>query len=411
MAQAAEHFFRIAVAKESSFKTAGSYTQMRGLKRGSTFTPFRERIPIESAHNSKGDRYAPLLGAQTFECTFEMYLHAAWFTDLTDLFQAAFGVKNVLASPTFVSSATNFQVTTSTIVCPGIVKLTGTDAKTYICPVDTVNAGVNTLGIGMAAAVTATAIVSPGGATGALFETGNFGGASDTFSIETDWAAFPTSTTQRNLLASGCALKSFQFKYARNAPLTVAMSFMGAAFTDDGGAAANVSDPVAWTAEGPSWTGDFFLTTLSTIVWTDTKLNIKSFSVEIAPPLVVERGANGLNGGSNGASVLPGSDILGFTRDAGFEGTIKMRVKWDAPTIISFAAQTPFRFFGVLYPGIPTQTPGTPRTAIYMRRLLPVGVPVDVVEDGGRYMDLEFAIERDRTTNGIQQQMCVARFN
>ncbi len=407
-----EHFFRGALSKESAFKTASTYVQFRGLRRGASSTPGRERLPIEAAFHSKGDRYDDIHGAQTYEAKFDLYLHAAWFTDYADVCESVFGSKDTTASPTFSASADNFTVTvTAGGVASAIVKLTGSDSKTYICPVDIDNAGALTLGVGLPTGITATAIVNPGSASGGCFECGNVGGAPFTFSIETDWSALPTSTTQRNVLASGCAITSFLLNYVRDQPLTVSTTWVGAAYTDDGGAAANISDATAWTAEGPSWTWDYFLSSAASPKWGDTAPGVKTWSFEYSPPIIIERQAVGLDGGSNGSSVLSGSDIVGYTRDAPCQGMLKIRAKWSSALIASFLAQDVHRFFGVGYPGNAGAAPGSKRTSIYFRRCVPVGVPVDVTEDGGRYVDLEFMVERDRTTNGIQERYALARFN
>ncbi len=407
-----EHFFRGAVAKESAWKTPGSYVQFRGLMRGSNVTPDRERIPIEAALNSTGDKYADIHGAQTYAASFMLYLHAAWFTDYADLFESVFGTKSTTASPTFAANGDNFTMTVSGNATAGIVKLTGSDSKTYICPVDIDAGGTSiTLGIGLPTGITATAIVNPGSASGAEFICGNVAGAPFTFTIETDWSATPSSTTQRNVLASGCTMTSFLLQYDRGAPLTLATTWIGASYTDDGGAAANISDPTAWTAEGPSWTGDFFLTADTSPKWGDTQARIKSWSFEYSPTIIVERGAQGIDGGSNGSSLLAGSDITGYTRDAPVQDTLKIRTRYDSAMIASFTSQSIFRFFGVMYPGTPGAAPGSQRTAVYFRRCKPVGTVVVVVEDGARYADLEFAVERDTTSNTNQERFVLARFN
>lgn len=410
---APEHFFRVAFAKESSFLTAGSYTNARGLKRGSAVDPGRETIPIENAFNSYGDRYAAIPGAQTYAADLSWYLTANWYSDLADLFQAALGSKDTTASPTFSSSADNYTITTSGNAAAAIVKVTSNEStpKTYICPVDVDASGVLTLGVGLPATFVATACVNPGSASGACFEY-SLGNAPDTFTIESDWATKPTSTTQEVVLASGCVLTSFQMIFERGAPLYINTKWMGARYTEGGGAGANTSDPSAWTAEGPSWCGDWFLSTDTTILWTDSKTPIKSLTVEMAPPVVVATGSQGLDGGSTASSTLPGSDITGYTRDAAFEGLVTVRVPYDKQYMTDFKAQTLFRLFGVMYPGVPGGAAiGSARTALSIRRLIPVGRPTVVVDAGKRYHDLTFQIERDRTANSNQPSVALARFN
>ncbi len=409
-----EHFFRIAISEETAFKTASTYVNPRGLKRGSAVSPGRETIAIENSFNSFGDRYAAIPGAQTYTASISWYLTASWYTDLADVFEAALGTKDTTASPTFSSSADNFTVTVSApSVAASIMRFVSNEGtpKTYICPVDTDAAGVLTLGVGLPAGSIATACVNPGSVTGAVFEY-SLGAAATTFSIESDWSATPSSTTQEVILASGCGITSFQLSYERGGPLTINTVWIGASYTQGGGAAVNTANATAWTAEGPAWQADWFLSTDTTLHWTDTKAAIKSLVIEMAPPLIIETGSQGLDGGSTASSLLPGSDITGYTRDAAFEGLVTIRVPYNKQYMIDFNAQTAFRLFGVMYPGVAGGVAiGNIRTALSIRRMIPVGRPTVVVDAGGRYHELTFQIERSTATNSIAPSIALARFN
>jgi hypothetical protein len=407
MTLAPEHFHRLALRE-----TGGSWVNPRGFRRGGALTADRERLPVENALNSFGDRYADIPGAQIFNAALEWYLHSSWLTDLADVVEAAFGSKDTTANPTFgATPSDNFSANTSGNAASSIVKVTADDGLTYIIPVDVDNGGALTFGIGLPTGVKATDVDNPAGHSGACFDY-TLGGAAQTFDLEGDWSNKPTSSTQEVLLASLCALTSLKLLYDRGQPLILHSEWIGGSYTEGGGPGVNTSDTSAWKPAGPSWCGDWLLTKAASPTWSDTKTKVQSLDVELTPPLVVDRGPQGLDGGSTVNSVLPGSDITGYTRDAAWEGDLTIVVPYNKDYLTDFKAQTPFRLFGVLYEGVPGGAAiGAARTALYFRRLVPVGRPKVVIVNGGKYHELKFRVERDRTANSNQERCAFARFN
>ena len=415
-----EHFLRVAFAPESSWKTPGSFVQARGLKRGSALTPGREQLPIENALNTYGDRYAAQPGAQTFEATLDYYVTANTWTDFQDVFTAALGVESTTASPTYSSSANNTSVVKSAGTFSMWHRLTGSDSNTYYCPIDSVSTNTATLGIGIPATKTVTAIASPGSSGGAEYHDGDgttgVGGLTvPTFTIEFDWSQTAGgASNQESIVVSGCGLTALSLVYSRDQALQISTSWIGASYNDDEDAAANVSDASAWTAFGPGWTGDWLLSTDATPLWSDAKTPIKSLTCALGRPIITERGMIGLDGGSTTSSVLPGSDITGYTYEAHWQELLTIRVPWARAYLDSFDAQTAYKLCGVLYPGVPggAAISNVRRICMYWRRLIPVGRPVTVVDGGGRYMDLTFQVERATSgaTGGVGR-FALAFFN
>jgi hypothetical protein len=118
----------------------------------------------------------------------------------------------------------------------------------------------------------------------------------------------------------------------------------------------------------------------------------------MAPPIITETGARGLDGGSTTSTVLPGSDTTGYTRDS-LLGDLTIRVPYLLAYETAYKAKTAYGLMGVMYAGVPGAVITPHRVAIAIRRMVQSGFP-QVVEDGsGKYHDLKFRIEQDLTTN------------
>jgi hypothetical protein len=487
-------FKRLAHAKESAWKTPGAYTNGRALKREGSITAGRTTVPVENAMNSKGDRYAAKPGMQTFEAGMSYYVNSNTYADLKDLIKAALGEEDAGGALTFTATTTNLGCTISAGTASALVKVTGSDGKIYIVPVDTCVPSTSiTYGVSLPVGITTTAISNFSALSGGVFDYA-LGGAADTFAFDADWAGLPATTQQEHVLALGCAIKSMQLMWARDKFLELKFGVMGAQYSEDGGASANAADPTVFTTPFLAYAGDWILaapaqgtgtgwlvnnvggypagttsivvdtgantllqgdsitfagvsgtyvvtagittgataltfmpglagavadnaaiTLVGTPTWSTAKTPIKAFTLELAPPLIVETGAVGLDGGSNASSVLSGSDITGYTRDAGWEGLCTIRVPFNPGYYAQFKAQIPFKVLGVMYPGVPGNSPSSAipinRTSVYGRRLIPVGRPVTVEDGGGRYMDLNYQVERDTTANGVAERFALGFSN
>lgn len=397
-------FKRFTLAKESAWKTPGSYTAPRGYKKEGTLNHGYTTIPIDNALNSKGDRYAPEPNMQTFDCSVS-FINASTFANFTDIFTAALGLLETDTTLTFSSSSTNVGAIISGGGPSGIIQVTGSDNKKYLVMAALFAGGTDiTYWPSLPVGITTTALVNLSGTpSGGVFEYA-LGGNATTFSLEFDWANLPSSTTQNNVLASGCAIKSCQLVWARDKLLELKLEFIGASYTEDAGASANNTDPAVFSNAFLGWTGDWFLSS-GTPVWgtnaapgTD-QVRAKALTIEMAPEVIVETGAQGLDGGSTVSSVLAGSDITGYTRNAIGTQQVTIRVPYNIAYETAFKAKTAYGLFGVMYSGVGGGVVSAHRVALGIRRMVQSAKPVIVEDGGGRYHDLTFQIERDLTSN------------
>lgn len=396
-------FKRFALAKESSFKVPGAYAAPRGYKKDGTLNHGYSVIAIDNALNSFGDRYAPQPNMQSFDCGVSFIVNASTFANFTDILTAALGSLETDTTLTMSTANTNVGVNITGGSASSIIQVTGDDLKKYLVLVSTATGAVIVFWPSLPVGVTATAVVNLSGTpTGGCFSY-LLGGAATTFSMEFDWSGLPTSTTQNNVLASGCAIKSCQLVWARDKLLEFKLEFIGASYTEDGGAAVNNTDPAVFTNAFLGWTGDWFLSS-GTPVWgagalgTD-QVRAKALTIELAPDLIVETGAIGLDGGSTASSVLAGSDITGYTRDAIGTQQVTIRVPYLLAYETAFLAKTAYGLFGVMYSGVGGTIPSAHKVALGIRRMVQSAKPKIVEDGGGRYHDLTFQIERDLTAN------------
>jgi len=254
-----EQFQRIAFAKESSFKTAGTWVNAKGLLSPVTISPDRETIALDVALNSYGDVYAGVPGRQKYSASFSYMLTFNAYADLKTLFTAALGSENSATTLTFSSTQTNVGVNISAGGPATWIKVTGNDSKTYFVPVDTSAANLVTYGVSLPSGVTTTACSNPSANSGGCFDYSQ-GLACDTFSIESDWSAKPDSYQQQVILAKGACLSSCQLVYEKDKVLAMSFAFsMAAEYTKSGGAATNISNPGVWSGTFLGWAGDTIL--------------------------------------------------------------------------------------------------------------------------------------------------------
>lgn len=398
-------FKRFALATESTFKTPGAYAAPRGYKKEGTLNHGREGIPIDNALNSKGDRYTPQPGMQSFDCGVNFIINGSTFANFTDVFEAALGLLETDTTLTLNASSTNVGCTISGGTASGIIQVTGSDSKKYLVMAATDSGTALVYWPSLPVGVTTTAIVNLSGTpSGGSFQY-QLGGAAGTFAMEFDWSNLPSSTTQDNVLAVGCAIKSCQLMYARDKMLELKLEFIGAQYTETAGASTNTTDPAIPTNNFLGWTGDWFLSS-GTPVWgtnsapgTD-QVRLKALTIEMAPELIVETGAIGLDGGSTAGSVLAGSDITGYTRNAIGTQQVTVRVPYLFAYETGYLNKTAYGIFGVMYSGVPNGPAiSAHRVALGIRRMVQSAKPVVTEDGGGRYHDLTFQIERDTTAN------------
>lgn len=260
MTASPEQFARVAFAKESSFKVAGAYTNAKGLLSPVTINPGRERIKRDDAMNSRGDVYADEHGRQTYNAQLSYYLTANSYADLKTLFTAALGSENSATTLTFSSTATNLGVNISAGGPAAIIKTTGNDGKTYFVGVDTNVANLLTYFPSLPTGVTTTACSNFSANSGGVFDFDDEGEACDTFSVESDWSAKPSTTEQEVVLAKGAVITTCKLNYEKDKLLSFTVGFgMAAEYTETAGPATQCSDPGVWTVPFLGWAGDWFL--------------------------------------------------------------------------------------------------------------------------------------------------------
>jgi hypothetical protein len=494
MTASPEQFYRVAFAKESSFKTAGAFTNAKGLLSPVTIAPSRERVKRDDAANSFGDSYADEHGRQQYTANLFYYMTANSYADLRPLLTAALGEEDAGGAITFTATTTNLGCTISAGTPSAIVRATADDGKFYFVPVDTKVGTAVTYGVSLGTGRTTTTIVNLSTLSGGVFDyaLGSTAGgtlSADTFSIESDWATKPLSTDQEVILAKGAVITSAKLNYEKDKLLSFGFGFgMAAEYTEQSGPAVNVADPGVFTVPYLGWAGDWILafpgtgtaaaytvtgahalglksvvlavgtgtlnigdlitfagSTIQYVVtanlaapgsvsiepglqvalvggeavslvgtprWTDAKLPLKKIDIEMCPEIIPETGSNGLDGGSLSTSVLPGSDVRGYTRSQGFMSDGTMLVPYDIRYRTIWKAKKIGKLFGVMYPGTPNATPiPVNRAAMYIRRLVPIGAPVVVMDGKVKCMQLSFKIERDLTANGIPERFHFALSN
>jgi hypothetical protein len=260
MAASPEMFRRVAFAKESSFKVAGTYVNAKGLLSPVDIKADRERIKRDDALNSRGDVYADEHGRQMYSANLSYYLTANSYADLKTLFTGALGAENAATTLTFSSTATNLGVNISAGGPSAIIKTTGNDGKTYFVGVDTSAANLLTYFPSLPTGVTTTACSNLSANSGGVFDFDDEGEACDTFSIESDWSAKPSTTEQEVVLAKGAVITSCKLAYEKDKLLSFGFGFgMAAEYTESGGPAVNIADPGIWTVPFLGWAGDWFL--------------------------------------------------------------------------------------------------------------------------------------------------------
>ncbi len=265
MSASPEKFFRVAVAKEFSFKvvTPNPWVNPRGLLSPVVINPGRERIKRDDAANSRGDSYADEHGRQQYNAQLNYYLTANSYTDLKTLFTGALGAENVGGALSGFSTSTNVGVTITTGTPSAIVKVTATDgvSKTFFVPVDFSNGTTLwTYGVSLPTGATTTSVSN----FSALGNSGVFdfaqGAVADTFSIESDWSTKPLSYDQEVVLAKGAVITSAKLSYEKDKLLSFAFNFgMAAEYTESSGPATNVADPGVPSVPFLGWAGDWFL--------------------------------------------------------------------------------------------------------------------------------------------------------
>jgi len=260
MGASPEQFRRVAFAKETSFKTAGTWVNAKGLLTPVDIKADRERIKRDDAMNSRGDVYADEHGRQTYSASLSYYLTANSYADLKTLFTAALGTENAATTLTFSSTATNLGVNISGGGPAALIRATGNDGKTYFVAVDTNNANALTYFPSLPSGVTTTAISNLSALSGGVFDFDDEGEPADTFSIESDWATKPTQYEQEVILAKGCPITSAKLNYEKDKLLSFTFGFgMGAEYTETAGPAVNLSDPTPWSVPYLGWAGDWIL--------------------------------------------------------------------------------------------------------------------------------------------------------
>jgi hypothetical protein len=395
---AGEQFIRMAFAPESSFKVAGAYVVPKGAK-GWTLNPGREQVAYEGHLNSYGDRESGIPGYQTFEAGGEFYVHGSTYSELAAILDAALGNTEAGGTLTAGGAGTNDTENVAyNVGTPGsIIRVRGNDGLDYLVPVDTTSGGSGVLGHKLPTGVTASSIDNLSEITGAVYSY-LLGTSADTLTFEFDWAA---RSTEISHLAKGCAITELVLNYEEKKPLSFGVKIRGAEWVKTNGSGSNTSNPGRASNYFMSASADFFLAPqASKSKWGDTPTRIRKFtSGNLANPLIDETGSNGL---TIADSTLPGSPILGYTREPGLQDLVRVLLTYPSHSYYeAYEDQTAYRLFGVFYTGVPASgiIAGI-RFPIYYPELVIDEQPKIVIDGGHRCMELAFRVKR-RLANTI----------
>jgi hypothetical protein len=391
-----ERFARMAFAKESAWKTPGTYRNRAGLH---NLAPSfgQEAVENEEHWNGYGDRRPPTPGWQTGEASWSYYVHAATQSDLDELLTGALGEKSAGGALTFDAGGTNDEthVSVSAGTPRALVVVTGDDGIDYICPVVTFAANVATLGQSLPAGVTPTNVRNFSALSGALY---NYllGTSADTFSVELDWSG--RGSTEIVTLAKGGGITGMGLRFERGQRLALDFSMRFAEYTESAGPSSNISNPSPWSTPFLSFLGDFYLSAAAGTpqYGTTAVTRLKRLGYQFAVPLLDETGSVGLNGDGS----LPGSDILGYTREPGGQDLLEMLLTYpDDGWLDVWEDQTECRLFGVMFPGTRqgASAPTKQRISTWHPSMYLAARPEIVVDGGHRCQRLLWQVGRSLT--------------
>jgi hypothetical protein len=406
---AGEFFFGFALAPEGAFKgTPGTWVSPRGLRRTSVPTATREALAREDALNSRGDRYAATPGAQQFTATIELELCAETLTDLDPLLTSVIGTKQAGGSISLGVGSDHDTAVVSSGTPSAIVRAVGSDGKTYYPGVTVFGGGTATLSPSLPTGVSVADIDNPSALAGAsyLYQLGD---SQNTFALKLDWRSRPTGSTQRTIHAQGCAVTRLSLTFERGRRAYLAIEFTGAQYTVTNAADGDISDPGALSRPIVGFALDLLLARVSDAPELgEGYRHPKRIQIDLAPPLLVETGAQGLAGGSDASSRLAGSDTYGYTREP-LDATLTVRAEYDPDLEPDWeqadAVGTPVPYLAhlVAYAGVPGLAPSLTRLVALFPRLVQDAAPTIVVDGGGRYQESTWRVERSLTATALER--------
>lgn len=406
---AGEGFVGFAFGEEATFKgSVAAWTSPRGLRRASSPQAGRAAIAREDALNSKGDRYAATPGMQSFSATVELELCAETLTDLDPLLGLVAGLKQAGGALTLGVGSDEDTAVVSSGTPSAITRVVGSDGKTYYPSVPVFSGGNASLSPKLPPGVTPSDIDNPSALSGACYLY-QLGTSQTTFACKFDWRSRPGSTTQRTVHARGCAVTRLSLIFERDRRAYLVLEITGAEYTVTNAADSDISDPAPFTKPTVGFALDFILTrTGAAPAFGGTYRHPKRLQIDFAPPLLTETGAIGLAGGSDGSSLIPGSDTYGYTREP-LDVTLTVRQKYDVnlepdwEQVGSIGTPVPYTGHLVAYPGVPGLAPVANRIVACWSRLVQDSAPQIVADGGGRYQDSVWRVERSLTATAVER--------
>lgn len=384
---------RLAIAKESSHETSGTYGNPSGAH-DITHNPGREMVERDEHLNSFGDRYAATPGVMAGTVGVIIDACQQTYADQKNLLAAALGQEDAGGALTLGGGTNNdSQVSISAGTPSKIIEVTannGGSAVRFLVPLKSFTPGAPGTAIYAiklpAGYVNVTAVKNLSQLSGGVW---NYvqGTAADSFSIEIDRSGDSRQIPYRY---QGCAITQALFKYERRRRLSFAYQFQASKWADNPGGL-STADPTPMTNAFMSFCGDWYLQDLATPV-APVALTVKAVEFQFAPRVAPDLGSRGLDGSFTN---LAGSDITGWTRQE-FDAMVKLTVATPAQAYhTELTSDTAKQLFGKLYPGKPGRAAATPRFSVWMHRLIHTGEPEPTEVDDQEAMILTYRIERD----------------
>lgn len=391
---------RFAIAPESSFETAGAYTNRRGWH-SIVVDPGREFVPRDEHLNSFGDILPPVPGVLTAQVSAVHDFCAQTYSEDKDLITAALGEEDAGGALTLGGGINNDSQVTISAGTPGkIIEVTannGGPAVRFLVPVKSFTPGAPGTAVYAiklpAGYINVTAVKNLSQLSGGVF---NYlmGAAASTFSVEADRAGASGQIPYR---LQGGVLTSLLLKYERRKVLQLGATWgMFSKWAEDPGGLAT-ADPSVRTVPFMAYAGDWRLQDLATPV-APVALVIKKVELELCPAIIPELGSRGLDGSFVN---LAGSDINGYTRGE-LVARLKLQVLYPSKTFHSdVTSDVHKQFFGTCYPGKPGKAAAVNRVALWCHDLTLAEEPKLVEADGAEAMDLTYNIGRDPSLSGL----------
>jgi hypothetical protein len=388
---------RFGYALEGAFKASpGSPQNVRNLL---TLDPKPARALLERAQqrNSTKDGYSPHIGNQSYELGFEHLCSDQTADDLGDLIGTAMGEEVASATITFASGTQTTVTKTAGGTFDDILKVLGSDGRTYYMPVKSVSGNVATFAHRLPTGVTAAGCVNASDAGGRAFRD-KHDGTVNTYHAYTDQAGY---TGERVLTAQGAVPTPFKIVWNLEQLLKLSMGLTGATWSIST-SASGLSDS---NDGNHGYTSDAISLGIQDLSAAAALTELGPKALEFSMGYEFRKGTAGQGATyANPTLTLPASNVTRWIRGNPIEETIKITLDegdyrtWDE----AVKDKTPYSFWTEFQPGNMGATALASRICVWFPRVIPVqAMPTKV--DGQQVTSLEFTIERNTTGSATRR--------